>query len=83
MKVDCCKIVRCKEGIVKAFVDIRINDEVIVTGFRVVQGKDGLFAGLPRERDKKGAWHATFIPLSMEIKNKINEVIIKAYKEER
>lgn len=66
----------------KAFVDVAIGDYV-VKGFRVVQGKDGLFLGMPREKSNKdGKWYSAFIPVSEEAKQNLTEVVLSAYQQE-
>ncbi len=40
------------EGPTKAFCDILLMDSFLVKGLRVVDGKEGLFLGFPREQGK-------------------------------
>ena len=47
------------DGPLKAFADVAVNDAVLVKGFRVVDGKKGLFVGMPQERSKQGKWFDT------------------------
>jgi stage V sporulation protein G len=67
------------DGATKAFCDISVMDSLIINGLRVVEGKDGLFVSMPREVGKDGKWYSTVIPSSREVKDKIEEVVLKAY----
>ena len=67
------------EGPVKAFCDIQIGEEYIVKGFRVVDGKEGPFVGMPSGIAKTGKWFNTFTPLTADVKNRIETAIISAY----
>ena len=66
---------------IKAFCDIQFSDDFIVKGFKIVQGKEGLFVGMPSEPGKNGKWYGTFVPISDEVKARIQEAVITAYEE--
>ena len=67
------------EGPLKAFCDISLFDTLIIKGLRVVNGKNGLFVGLPREQGKDGKWYQTVRPLNREIIKVIESVVLEAY----
>ena len=67
------------EGSVKAFCDVRIGDALLVKGIRVVQGKKGLFASMPREADKEGAWYDIVHPLTKTMHAELQRVVLAAY----
>lgn len=64
----------------KAFVDIVLNG-LVITGLRVVDGKNGLFLGMPRRQGKDGKWYDTVFPLSKEVHQELSEMVLEAYKE--
>ena len=64
----------------KAFVDIAIGDFVI-KGFRIVEGKNGLFLGLPREKAKDGKYYGAFFPVTDEARKNLSDVVLAAYQE--
>lgn len=68
-------------GPTKAFVDLVIADAIIIKGVRVVEGKDCLFASMPIETGKDGKWYHTVVPMSREVKEEIDRIVIEAYKE--
>lgn len=65
----------------KAFVDIALNETLLIKGMRIVLGKKGLFVGYPREQGKDGKWYSTILPLSKEANQRISERILAAYDE--
>ena len=65
----------------KAFCDIAINDSFIVKGLRVIEGKNGLFVGMPQEAGKDGKWYSTFLPIRKEAQDGIEKMILEAYAE--
>lgn len=64
----------------KAFVDLSIGD-FIVKGLRVLQGKNGLFLGMPQEKSKEGKYFNTFYPATEEARQSLTEVVLTAYQQ--
>jgi len=67
------------EGAIKAFCDVAISDEFIVKGFRVVEGKEGLFVGLPQDTGKDGKWYDRAFPLNASVREALNAAVLSAY----
>lgn len=67
------------DGALKAFCDIILYDTLIVRGLRVIKGKNGLFVGMPRERSKDGKWYEIVRPVSRDVKQVIEKVVLEAY----
>ncbi|MCK4882447.1 MAG: SpoVG family protein [Candidatus Omnitrophica bacterium] len=67
----------------KAFVDIVINDALLIKGVRVMDGKKGLFVSMPREQSKDKKWYDTIRCLTEEIRDQITETVLSAYNEEQ
>ncbi|MCK5260116.1 MAG: SpoVG family protein [Candidatus Omnitrophica bacterium] len=67
----------------KAFVDIVINDALLIKGVRVMDGKKGLFVSMPREQSKDQKWYDTIRCLTQEIRDQITETVLAAYNEEQ
>ena len=66
----------------KAFADISFAGMFTVKGLKVVEGKNGLFVGMPGEKGKDGKWHDTAYPLTKEFRQMLNEVVLEAYENE-
>lgn len=67
------------DGPTKAFCDLLLLDTFMVKGIRVVQGKDGLFVGMPREQGKDGKWYETFYPVSKDLRKGLQELVLESY----
>jgi len=66
----------------KAFVDIVVNEALLIKGIMVMDGKKGLFVSMPREQAKDQKWYDTIRCLTQEVRDQITEVVMAAYKEE-
>lgn len=66
-------------GSTKAFCDLQVLDSFVIKGLRVVEGEKGLFVSMPREAGKDGKWYNTVMPLSKEIKDEVERIVLEAY----
>ena len=70
-------------GTLRAFCDLQVAESFLITGVRVVEGKNGLFVSMPQEQGKDGNWYDTVLPLSKEVRQQVSEVVLSAYQSER
>ena len=66
-------------GATKAFVDLVVEDSLVIKGIRVVEGEKGLFVAMPKEDGKDGKWYSVVVPLKREIKDEIEKIVLEAY----
>ncbi len=68
-----------RDSKLKAFADVSFADSFIVKGFKIFQGNNGLFVGMPSEMGKDGKWHNTAYSMTKEFKQLLNEIVLEAY----
>jgi len=68
------------ESKLKAFADVSLAG-IVIKGFSVVDGSNGLFVSMPRHQSKDGKWYNTVWPSTKELKQKLSEAVLTAYKE--
>ena len=68
-----------QESRVKAFVDLAINDVLLIKGLRIVQGKKGLFVTMPTEQGKNERWYERVRCLNQDIRSLIAQKVLEAY----
>lgn len=61
-----------------AFFDIQTDDEIIIKGFRVVNGSNGLFISAPSDKGKDGNYYDNII-LPKEMREKLQKMAIDEY----
>lgn len=66
------------ESKIKAFADVSIGD-FIIKGLKVLDGKNGLFLSMPREKAKDGKWYDTVFPVTKEARKSLNDLVLEAY----
>ena len=69
-----------EESTLKAFVDIKVADCVLIKGIRVLAKKDGgLFAAMPSNQASDGKYYETVKFLTAEGNKELQEVVLAAY----
>ena len=68
------------EGSLKAFVDIKVADAVLIKGIRVLAKKEGgLFAAMPSNLAGDGKYYPTVKFLTTEANEELQKVVLEAY----
>ncbi len=61
-----------------AFFDVQTEEGIIIKGFRLVSGSNGLFLAAPDEKGKDGKFYDTVI-VPKELKSDLEKVAIEEY----
>lgn len=61
-----------------AFFDIQTEEEIIIKGFRLVNGQNGLFMAAPDEKGKDGKFYDRVI-VPKELKEKLEKMALEEY----
>jgi len=67
-------------GGVKAFFDVETSEGFVIKGFKVAEGKNGLFIGVPSEQDKNDKtkyWDRVQMP--KEVKDQLTNLALQEY----
>lgn len=68
-----------KEGNLKAWVTVTINDSIVMRDIRVLNGEKGLFIGMPGRKRNDGKYSDTVYIKNTKIKEEINRAILTEY----
>lgn len=61
-----------------AFLDVQTDDGIIIKGFRLVNGSNGLFLASPDEKGKDGKFYEKVI-LPAEMKKELEQMAIEEF----
>ncbi len=64
---------------VRAFVDIAINDALLIKSLRILNRKEGLSVAMPQEQAKDKKWYDRVQCLSDDVKEHITQEVLSAY----
>lgn len=64
----------------KAFIELKLDNVLIVKGLSLVEGKKGLFLSYPSSKGKDGKYYNTVYTLDKDWREKLENVCIKKYK---
>ena len=65
-------------GKTAAFFDIQTNDGIIIKGFRLINGANGLFLSSPDQKGKDGKYYET-VTLPKEMKGELEKMAIEEF----
>ena len=68
-----------RESRIKAFVDLGINNCLLIKGLRIIEGKKGLFVSMPVEQGKNERWYERVRCLNQDVKILIAQKVLEAY----
>jgi len=68
-----------QESRLKAFVDLGINDALLIKGLRIVEGKKGLFVSMPVEKGRNERWYERVRCLNQDVRFLIAQKVLDAY----
>ena len=78
VRMNILKSNTASQGKTAAFFDIQTQDGIIIKGFRIVNGANGLFISSPDEKGKDGKYYETAI-LPKEMKSTLEKLAIEEY----
>ena len=83
LSIKAIKVYPIKEGNLKAYVDISIDDAIIIKGFKVMDCKNGLFVAMPSVQNKRDEkYYETVSCNNTEVKDDLSNTVLAAYKRE-
>lgn len=81
MKITQIHIYPAREGLIKAYASVVLDECFIVREIRLVEGKDGLFVSMPSRKLKDGSYKDIVHPLDAGTRKDFEDQVVAKYKE--
>lgn len=65
----------------KAFIDLALDDTLVIKGLTLVEGKEGLFLSFPSAKGKNGKYYNSVYSMDKEWLKQLQDASIKKYNE--
>ncbi len=65
-------------GNLKAFFDFETSDGIVIKGFRIVSGSNGLFVSAPSDKGKDGKYYDSVV-VPAELKKSLEKLALEEY----
>lgn len=65
----------------KAFIDLKMDDTLVIKGLTLVEGKEGLFLSFPSTKEKDGKYYKSVYSLDKEWGKLLQNECVKKYNE--
>lgn len=82
MEITEVRITLRDEPKLKAFANITFDDDFVVRGLKVIEGRKGLFISMPSRRAKDGSYRDIAHPINNEMRQRLEKIILERYEEE-
>lgn len=66
---------------IKAFIDLTVDDTLVIKGLMLVEGKKGLFLSFPSTKGKDGKYYNSIYSLDKEWTKLLQDTCIRKYNE--
>ncbi len=73
------RITNNEEDKLKAVASVVFDDEFVVHGVKVIDGKQGLFISMPRRKTKEGSFVDIFHPIKNDVREELSAKVLEAY----
>ena len=70
-----------QEGRLRAVVSITIDNAIAIHDIKLVQGDERMFVAMPSRREESGVFRDIIPPISANVRDKIEEQILEAYRQ--
>ena len=70
------------DGSLRAFADVKIAGSLVVKGFSVMQGKNGIFVSMPKKASKDGRWFNILETTDEQLERALKDKVLEAYDRE-
>lgn len=81
MKITAVQVnmVKKSDSTLKAFANITIDDEFVVKGLKVVDGKKGLFVSMPSTKADDGNYYDDAFPITKDCRQYVEDCVLDEY----
>ena len=80
MIIDVKRFYRTDDGgNLKGFADVTLEDAITIKGVRLIEGANGLFAAMPRRKEKDGEYHDIIAVESVVFRKALTNALIREY----
>ena len=83
MNITQVKVFPVSEEKLKAYVSIVLDECILVSDLKVIQGPNGLFISMPSKRKKNGEFKDVAHPLNRETRERMERRILEEYEKAR
>ena len=63
----------------KAFVNVTFDDDFVIRGMKVIEGRKGLFVAMPSRKGKDGTFRDIAHPINNTMRKKLEKVVLDEY----
>jgi stage V sporulation protein G len=79
MEITEVRVTLREEPRLKAFVNVTFDNDFVIRGMKVIEGRNGLFVAMPSRRSKDGTFRDIAHPINNEMRKRLEEIVLEEY----
>ncbi|MCA9727554.1 MAG: SpoVG family protein [Candidatus Eisenbacteria bacterium] len=83
MKITEIRMFLCDDTKLKATLSLTLEDQFVIKGIKVIEGRQGLFLAMPSRRKEDGTYEDICHPVNKETRDYFEQTVLEHYKERR
>lgn len=82
MEITEVKVTLVDDPKLKAFATITIDDDFVVRGLKIIEGRSGVFVAMPARKLADGTWQDIAHPINAETREQLERAVLSVYRDE-
>lgn len=82
MEITEVKVTLVDDPKLKGFATITIDDDFVVRGLKIIEGRSGVFVAMPARKLADGTWQDIAHPINVETRERLERAVLSVYRDE-
>ena len=82
MEITEVKVTLVDDPKLKAFATITIDDDFVIRGLKIIEGRSGVFVAMPARKLADGTWQDIAHPINVETREQLERAVLSVFRDE-
>jgi len=82
MEITEVKVTLVDDPKLKAFATITIDDDFVIRGLKIIEGRSGVFVAMPARKLADGTWQDIAHPINVETREILERAVLSVFRDE-
>jgi stage V sporulation protein G len=82
MEITEVKVTLVEDPKLKAFATITIDDDFVVRGLKIIEGRSGVFVAMPARKLADGTWQDIAHPINVQTREQLERAVLSVYRDQ-
>jgi len=82
MEITEVKVTLVDDPKLKAFATITIDEDFVIRGLKIIEGRSGVFVAMPARKLADGTWQDIAHPINVETRELLERAVLSVFRDE-